>query len=141
MAKSQLALVKAVDIEADLTHLLQQMLELVGEDTTSSTEASDRGKTEETVLEFQLNGASYALIRSIPEPQNDQAETSLSPREQEVARLVTKGLPNKAIAAVLEISPWTVATHLRRVYSKLGINSRAEMVARVLQDNLIENYT
>ena len=62
---------------------------------------------------------------------------TLSPREQEIVRLVAVGLPNKAIAAVLEISVWTVATHLRRVFAKLEVNSRAGMVARAWATGLL----
>ncbi len=54
----------------------------------------------------------------------------LSPREAEIIHLVATGLPNKCIGAVLEISTWTVATHLRRIFAKLGVNSRAAMIAR-----------
>jgi len=57
---------------------------------------------------------------------------ALSPREQEIVRLVAKGLPNKTIAAILDISPWTVATHLRRVFGKLGVRSRAAMIASLI---------
>jgi DNA-binding CsgD family transcriptional regulator len=45
--------------------------------------------------------------------------------------MVAKGYPNKMIAAVLDISPWTVCTHLRRIFAKLGVCSRAAMVARL----------
>jgi DNA-binding CsgD family transcriptional regulator len=65
------------------------------------------------------------------------ASVALSPREQEIARMVAKGYPNKTIAAVLEISPWTVSTHLRRVFAKLDVRTRAAMVARVLGEHLI----
>ena len=51
----------------------------------------------------------------------------LSPREQEIARMVAQGYPNKTIASVLEISSWTVASHLRRIFVKLQISSRAAM--------------
>ena len=61
--------------------------------------------------------------------QADNKPFLLSPREQEIVRLVAKGLPNKTIAAILDISPWTVATHLRRVFGKLGVRSRAAMIA------------
>ncbi len=57
----------------------------------------------------------------------------LSPREQEIARMVARGLPNKTIAAVLEISTWTVGTYLRRMFAKLNVTSRAAMVAKLMQ--------
>lgn len=53
---------------------------------------------------------------------------SLSPREMQIARLVARGATNRAIASALDISSWTVSTHLRRVFAKLGVSNRAEMV-------------
>ncbi|MGP4047376.1 LuxR C-terminal-related transcriptional regulator [Streptomyces sp. 2A115] len=55
----------------------------------------------------------------------------LSPREREIARMVACGHPNKTIASVLEISAWTVASHLRRIFVKLQVSSRAAMVNRL----------
>jgi DNA-binding CsgD family transcriptional regulator len=49
--------------------------------------------------------------------------------------MVMKGYPNKTIAAVLEISIWTVGTHLRHVFAKLGVGTRAAMVAKLLDAN------
>lgn len=59
-------------------------------------------------------------------------EAGLSPRELEIARLVALGHPNKRVARILEISPWTVAAYLQRAYAKLGVHCRAAMVARLL---------
>jgi DNA-binding CsgD family transcriptional regulator len=59
-------------------------------------------------------------------------ELTLSPRELEIARMVARGLPNKTIAAVLDISPWTVHTHVRRMFAKLQVTSRAALVGRML---------
>lgn len=55
----------------------------------------------------------------------------LSPREDEIARLVARGLTNRAIASTLDISLWTVSTHMRRIFAKLDVSSRAEMTAQV----------
>jgi DNA-binding CsgD family transcriptional regulator len=59
---------------------------------------------------------------------------SLSPREQQIARMVAWGRTNQAIASSLEISVWTVSTHLRRIFAKLAVSCRAEMVAHLLAD-------
>lgn len=61
----------------------------------------------------------------------------LSRRETEVARMVAQGYPNKTIAAVLEISSFTVSSYLRRIFAKLGVNSRAAMVAQALENRLL----
>jgi DNA-binding CsgD family transcriptional regulator len=62
------------------------------------------------------------------------SQISFSPREREIARMVAIFHPNKMIAAVLEISSWTVWTHLRRIFAKLGVSSRAAMVARMMEE-------
>jgi DNA-binding CsgD family transcriptional regulator len=54
----------------------------------------------------------------------------LSPRELQIARLVADGATNRTIARSLEISLWTVSTHMRRIFAKLDVCSRAEMVAQ-----------
>jgi len=52
--------------------------------------------------------------------------------------MVAKGYPNKTIAGVLEISSWTVGTHLRHMFAKLHVSSRAAMVAKMIDAELIE---
>ena len=54
----------------------------------------------------------------------------LSERELQIVELVAYGKSNKQIAKKLKISEWTVSTHLRRVFSKLKVDSRAAMVYR-----------
>lgn len=62
-----------------------------------------------------------------------QQGINLSPRELAIASLIAQGLTNKNIAKMLNISPWTVATHIRRIFAKLGVNSRSEMVLRLFR--------
>ena len=55
--------------------------------------------------------------------------TELTAQEQQVAALVRQGLSNRDVAARLFVSPRTVDFHLRNVFSKLQVTSRAELAA------------
>ncbi|PWW24265.1 regulatory LuxR family protein [Geodermatophilus normandii] len=55
--------------------------------------------------------------------------TDLSPQERQVTVLVRQGLPTRDVAAQLFLSPRTVEFHLRNVFAKLGVSSRAELAA------------
>jgi DNA-binding CsgD family transcriptional regulator len=104
--------------------IASRVLELV----SSRSAAGD--STGETVLLDVTVGTVRCLVLRV-EPGDIPGGVGLSPREQEIARMVALGYTNKAIAQVLEISLWTVSTHLRRIFAKLRVNSRAAMVARL----------
>jgi two-component system, NarL family, nitrate/nitrite response regulator NarL len=90
----------------------------------------------EFCFEVVLGTQTYALTcRPV---QTSIVSSGLSPREKEVARLIALGLPNKAIAQVLDISLWTVATYIRRVFAKLGVTTRAQMVAKIVLEGLVD---
>jgi pSer/pThr/pTyr-binding forkhead associated (FHA) protein len=59
----------------------------------------------------------------------------LSAREWEVAVEVSRGVTNAEIAKTLGISRRTVATHLERIYQRLGIHSRAALASLVVAHN------
>jgi DNA-binding CsgD family transcriptional regulator len=63
----------------------------------------------------------------------DAATSQLTPTEAQVAAQVRQGLTNKDVAARLFVSPRTVDFHLRNIYSKLGITSRAELLTLAVE--------
>jgi DNA-binding NarL/FixJ family response regulator len=117
--------------------VLREILRHVDDDTAAESSPAEENSQKEVILDVFVNGARYTLTRSYTRP--SQIPVSLSPREQEIARLIAKGLPNKAISEVLDISPWTVATHLRRIFTKLDVGCRAEMVACLMTEGLLDN--
>jgi DNA-binding CsgD family transcriptional regulator len=94
---------------------------------------SEREPTEsesEVLVDLEVDGVRCVLART---HSSSADELRLSPREREVARMIAKGYPNKIIASVLDISVWTVSTHLRRIFAKLGVTSRAAMVTTIFK--------
>jgi len=75
-------------------------------------------------------GVRRRLVTAEPETSGWAALTT---SELTVARLVAEGLTNREVAERLFVSPHTVNSHLRHVFSKLGINSRVEL-ARLARD-------
>jgi DNA-binding CsgD family transcriptional regulator len=63
---------------------------------------------------------------------DQQASLGLSARELEVMSLIAGGHTNGEIAAHLFLAEKTVKNHVRRIYSKLGVDSRPEAIAHWL---------
>jgi DNA-binding CsgD family transcriptional regulator len=94
--------------------------------------AEERPLSGDELFDVEVEGVRCLLLR-VHEP----AGLPLSPREHEIARMVAQGYPNKTIASVLEISTWTVSTHLRRIFAKLDVHTRAAMVARLVEEGAL----
>jgi DNA-binding CsgD family transcriptional regulator len=60
----------------------------------------------------------------------------LTPQEAQVARLVTDGSSNRQVASQLFISRHTVEYHLQKIFRKLGVSSRTQLVRALLPDSL-----
>jgi DNA-binding CsgD family transcriptional regulator len=81
--------------------------------------------------------AVFAAVRGAAPPQPVSAPGGLSARELEVLRLVAEGLTDAEVANRLSISPRTVGQHLRSVYTKLNVPSRAAATRFAVERNLV----
>lgn len=80
--------------------------------------------------------ATLATVRM--RPRLSHALMQLTPREQQIAQSVAKGLTNAEIGIELWISQNTVKQTLKRMFRKLNVSARTELVARLFQND-IEN--
>jgi len=85
------------------------------------------------------NGGSYmspSIARKIVEyfsPAGKQKNESFSPRESQIIQGLTDGLSYIMIADRLSISVDTVRTHIKNIYRKLHVNSKGELISKVLK--------
>jgi NarL family two-component system response regulator LiaR len=75
------------------------------------------------------------LFRELKQPAEQQSP-ALTEREIEVLRLMARGLTNQAIADRLNISEWTVRTHVRNILEKLALANRTEAVLYALREGI-----
>jgi DNA-binding NarL/FixJ family response regulator len=62
----------------------------------------------------------------------------LTPREREILKLMSDGLPNKTIASRLRISERTVTTHVANIYAKLHVNNRVSAIQEAMRRRLLD---
>jgi DNA-binding CsgD family transcriptional regulator len=129
------ALLTAGDIELELQRLVRRLV--AGAHLLHRSQLGDRSGPDyrEVLLDLKVDEVRCLLTR-VPS-QSHHPEVRLTPREREVARMVAQGLTNSAIAGKLALSPWTVSTHLRRIFAKLDVTTRAAMVAVIAADSPI----
>lgn len=89
--------------------------------------------TDSAVGQLKMHGKECVIVEvedSSNKENHPNIATLLTERELQIVQLIAQGHSNKQIAHRLHISEWTVSTHLRRVFAKLSVDSRAAMVYR-----------
>jgi len=76
------------------------------------------------------------VLAKFGELMTPRGDYGLSDRERQILELLVEGLVMKQVAARLDISYHTVDTHIRNIYEKLHVRSRAEAVAKAVRERL-----
>ncbi len=76
---------------------------------------------------LQVTDPALAGVSAVATPEPGSASL-LTPREQDVLKLLAEGLPNKGVASRLEVSEHTVKFHVNSIMGKLNAQSRTEAV-------------
>jgi DNA-binding CsgD family transcriptional regulator len=98
--------------------------------------SSDFSRTERQLVALLMR----ALVRSVeaaagaPLPGANAPSLELTERERAIAMGVAEGLGNREIAWKLSVSPETVKLHLKHIFRKARVSSRAALVARLLRN-------
>ena len=110
----------------------------LGEVAWQVTLSEGRAMTPEQAIEYSLTAEE--IVSPPPVARRSGRSTAtlapLTPREEEVAVLVSRGLTNRQIASELSISEHTVATHIAKILKRLGLNSRSRLSAWVAERGL-----
>lgn len=110
-----------------------------------------RGQAAEVApFPFIVTGAGVTVLAPLPStpgknlppvPASTGADweknSTLSHREKEIVRMIVQGMTNQEIAERLLLSLNTIKTHRLRVYQKLGLNSRSELVSYAMQQGFL----
>lgn len=72
-----------------------------------------------------------------PAAAKPDSPSNLTAREKEILQLIAQGMTNELIAAKLFISVQTVRNHIKNIYDKLQVHSRAQVVVKAFKDKLI----
>jgi DNA-binding NarL/FixJ family response regulator len=100
--------------------------------TTVKSVAQGEGKLDPS-LAFQV----LSEFQSYQSQDVSEVYQPLTPREREILKLMSEGLPNKTIASRLQISERTVTTHVANIYSKLHVNNRVSAIQEAMRRRIL----
>ncbi len=83
-------------------------------------------------------GVAQVVKQAVRTTMADERETTLTPREREVLRMIARGWDNQKIAQALSVTEATVKFHVGHVYEKLGVTSRVEAVLYAARQGWVE---
>jgi DNA-binding CsgD family transcriptional regulator len=92
----------------------------------------DRPYAEEERELVDLAHSECAWLLDGPKVANASMACEWSPREKETLDLLLTGASEKSVASSLSLSPHTVHDYVKAIYKKLGVASRAELMARAI---------
>lgn len=78
------------------------------------------------------------MVERLGEISNRGEEAGLTPRENEIIRLLAEGLSARQISKRLTLSERTINTHVANLYRKLGVSNRIEAVRKAISMGLVE---
>jgi DNA-binding NarL/FixJ family response regulator len=87
---------------------------------------------------FLTNAVERSLIRDWMSNDTEAPDEPLTPREQEVLKLIAEAHTNKEIAAILHLAEKTVESHRANLLRKLGMRDRVELVRYAIKRGLTE---
>ncbi len=102
------------------------------QDLVAAIRAVDRGDP------FLTNAAERSLVRAWMNDESTGPREPLTPREEEVVKLIAEAHTNAQIAQVLHLSEKTVESHRGNVLRKLGMRDRVELVRYAIRRGLVE---
>jgi len=102
------------------------------QDLVAAVRAVGRGEA------FLTNAAEGSLVRAWMDDDAQGPKEPLTPREEEVVKLIAEAHTNAQIAQVLHVSEKTVESHRANVLRKLGMRDRVELVRYAIRRGLVE---
>lgn len=122
---------------ADIYHAMTQPRPYRGAMTESDAARELRREADDGRLDHVATDAVLAAAGHAGSGFRGNGPAGLTARESDVLGLLAQGLPNKAIARQLGISPKTVGNHVEHIYSKLGVTNRAGAAMRAIQHGIV----